>query len=316
MARIVIGELMDEAAVASLARDHEVHYEPDLVERRAELLAGLAGVEALIVRNRTRVDRELLAAAPALRVVGRLGVGLDNIDLEACRARGIAVCPATGANDVAVAEYTIAALLLLLRGAFFATAAVLDGSWPRETAIGREAMGRTLGLVGFGRIAREVAARARTLGMAITGFDPLLPAEDPAWAGAARQPTLEDLLATADVVSLHVPLTAETRGLLDAARIARMRPGAVLINTARGPVVDAAAVASALREGRLAGAALDVFDPEPPGPDLLATLRGCPNLILTPHIAGITVESNRRVSTMVADAVRRVLEAPAGDLRT
>ncbi len=315
MARIVIGELMDEAAVASLASDHEVRYEPDLVERRAELLAGLAEVEALIVRNRTRVDRELLAAAPALRVVGRLGVGLDNIDLEACRARGIAICPATGANDVAVAEYTIAAMLILLRGAFFATAAVLDGSWPREASIGREAMGRTLGLVGFGRIAREVAARARALGMAIGSFDPLLPRDDPAWTSVARQPSLEDLLEAADVVSLHVPLTAETRGLLDAARIARMRPGAVLINTARGPVVDAAAVVTALREGRLAGAALDVFDPEPPGPDLLETLRGCPNLILTPHIAGITVESNRRVSTMVADAVRRVLEAPAGALR-
>jgi len=315
MARIVIGELMDEAAVASLARDHEVRYEPDLVERRAELLAGLARVEALIVRNRTRVDRELLAAAPSLRVVGRLGVGLDNIDLEACRARGIAVCPATGANDAAVAEYTIGALLLLLRGAFFATAAVLDGSWPREASIGREATGKTLGLVGFGRIAREVAARARALGMAIGAFDPLLPPDDPAWAGVARQPTLEDLLASADVASLHVPLTAETRGLLDARRIARMRPGAILINTARGPVVDAAAVATALREGRLAGAALDVFDPEPPGPELLATFRGCPNLILTPHIAGITVESNRRVSAMVAEAVRRVLEAPAGALR-
>jgi (S)-sulfolactate dehydrogenase len=308
MARIVISELMDAAAVEGLARDQTVLYDPELVDRREELLAAVGGAEALIVRNRTRVDAELLAAAAALRVVGRLGVGLDNIDLEACRARGIAVHPATGANDVAVAEYVIAAILLLLRGAFGATASVLEGRWPREASIGREAMGRTLGLVGYGRIAREVAARARALGMAIAAFDPFLGEADPAWAAVVRHSSLEGLLATADVVSLHVPLTAETRGLLDARRIAAMRPGAILVNTARGPVVEAAAVAAALRAGRLAGAALDVFEEEPPSAEAARVFAGCPNLILTPHVAGITVESNVRVSAMVAEAVRRVLE--------
>jgi (S)-sulfolactate dehydrogenase len=308
MARIVISELMEEAAVADLARDHTVLYRSDLVDRREELLAAVAGAEALIVRNRTRIDAELLAAAPALRVVGRLGVGLDNIDLAACRARGVAVCPATGANDVAVAEYVIGAILLLLRGAFGATASVLEGRWPREASIGREAMGRTLGLVGYGRIAREVAARARALGMAIAAFDPFLGEADPAWAAVVRHSSLEGLLATADVVSLHVPLTAETRGLLDARRIAAMRPGAILVNTARGPVVEAAAVAAALRAGRLAGAALDVFEEEPLSAEAARVFAGCPNLILTPHVAGITVESNARVSAMVAEAVRRVLE--------
>jgi (S)-sulfolactate dehydrogenase len=308
MARIVISELMDAAAVEGLARDQTVLYDPELVDRREELLAAVGGAEALIVRNRTRVDAELLAAAAALRVVGRLGVGLDNIDLEACRARGIAVHPATGANDVAVAEYVIAAILLLLRGAFGATASVLEGRWPREASIGREAMGRTLGLVGYGRIAREVAARARALGMAIAAFDPFLGEADPAWAAVVRHSSLEGLLATADVVSLHVPLTAETRGLLDARRIAAMRPGAILVNTARGPVVEAAAVAAALRAGRLAGAALDVFEEEPPSAEAARVFAGCPNLILTPHVAGITVESNARVSAMVAEAVRRVLE--------
>ena len=308
MPRIVISELMDEAAVADLARDHEVFYRPDLVDRREELLAAVAPAGALIVRNRTRVDTELLAAAPRLRVVGRLGVGLDNIDLEACRARGIEVRPATGANDVAVAEYVIAAILLLLRGAFAATPRVLEGAWPREASIGREACGKRLGLVGFGRIAREVAARARALGMAIAAFDPLLPEDDPAWAGVERQATLEGLLAAADVVSLHVPLTRETRGLLDARAIAGMRPGAILINTARGPVVDVRAVAAALRAGRLGGAALDVFEEEPLSAEAARIFVGCPNLILTPHVAGVTVESNARVSAMVAEAVRRVLE--------
>lgn len=308
MARIVISELMDAAAVADLARYHEVLYAPDLVDRRDELRAALAEAEALIVRNRTRVDAELLAAAPRLRVVGRLGVGLDNIDVDACRARGIAVCPATGANDVAVAEYVIGAILLLLRGAFAATPRVLEGAWPREASIGREAFGKRLGLVGFGRIGREVAARARALGMAVAAFDPLLPEGDAAWGGVGRHATLEGLLGAAEVVSLHVPLTAETRGLLDARAIAAMRPGAVLINTARGPVVDAAAVAAALRSGHLGGAALDVFEEEPLSARAASIFAGCPNLILTPHVAGITVESNARVSAMVAAAVRRVLE--------
>ncbi len=308
MAGIVISELMDEAAVAGLRAGRAVLYDPGLVDRPAELRAALAEAEALIARNRTRVDAELLAAAPRLRVVGRLGVGLDNIDLAACRARGVAVCPATGANDVAVAEYVIAATLLLLRGAFAATPRVLEGSWPREASIGREAMGRRLGLVGFGRIAREVAARARALGMAIAAFDPLLPEGDAAWGGVERHATLEGLLGAAEVVSLHVPLTPETRGLLDARAIAAMRPGAILINTARGPVVDAAAVAAALRSGHLGGAALDVFEAEPLSARAASIFAGCPNLILTPHVAGITVESNARVSAMVADAVRRVLE--------
>ena len=308
MAEIVICELMDEAAVAGLRAGRAVLYEPGLVDRPAELRAALAPARALIVRNRTRVDEELLAAGPGLVVVGRLGVGLDNIDLAACRARGVAVCPATGANDVAVAEYVIAAMLILLRGAFAATARLLEGGWPREASIGREAMGRRLGLVGFGRIAREVAARARALGMAIAAFDPLLPEGDAAWGGVERHATLEGLLGAADVVSLHVPLTPQTRGLLDARAIAAMRPGAILINTARGPVVDAAAVAAALRRGHLGGAALDVFEEEPLPAAAAAVFAGCPNLILTPHVAGITVESNARVSAMVADAVRRALE--------
>lgn len=308
MAEIVISELMDEAAVAGLREGRAVLYDPGLVDRPAELRAALTSARALIVRNRTRVDEELLAAGPGLVVVGRLGVGLDNIDLAACRARGVAVCPATGANDVAVAEYVIAAILILLRGAFAATARLLEGGWPREASIGREAMGRRLGLVGFGRIAREVAARARALGMAIAAFDPLLPEDHPAWGGVERHATLEGLLGAADVVSLHVPLTPQTRGLLDARAIAAMRPGAILINTARGPVVDAAAVAAALRRGHLGGAALDVFEEEPLPAAAAAVFAGCPNLILTPHVAGITVESNARVSAMVADAVRRVLE--------
>jgi (S)-sulfolactate dehydrogenase len=300
---VVIAEFMDESAVDTLRQRFAVTYDAGLVDRRGELLERMATAPALIVRNRTQVNAELLAAAPKLRVVGRLGVGLDNIDVAACQARGIEVIPATGANALAVAEYVVAMALVLLRGAYLSTAPITAGEWPRaRLSEGREAAGKTLGLVGFGGIGRLTAGMARALGMKTIAYDPLLPADAPAWneTGTGRR-TLEALLAEADVVSLHVPLTDATRNLLDGARIAAMKPGAVLINTARGGIVDEAALAASLRTGHLAGAALDVFEREPlPAGSPLA---GVPNLILTPHIGGVTREANARVSTLIADKV-------------
>ena len=269
--------------------------------------AKLANAAALIVRNRTQVDADLLAMAPQLKVVGRLGVGLDNIDTAACAARGVEVIPATGANAQAVAEYVIATAMLLLRTAYQSTMAVAAGEWPRGVlGNGREIAGTTLGLIGFGGIGRLTAKLALALGMRSVGYDPQVPAASPIWAAHhADARTLDALLAEADVVSLHVPLTESTRNLIDAARLARMKPEAILINTARGGVVDEAAVASALRAGRLGGAALDVFEREPLAAG--SPLAGCPNLILTPHVAGVTRESNARVSTLIADKVAAAL---------
>lgn len=313
MREIVVTEFMDEAAVQDLRRDFAVHYDQGLADRPDELAGLLADCRGLVVRNRTQVRAALLDAAPQLLVVGRLGVGLDNIDLEACRARGVEVCPATGANDEAVAEYVVAAALVLLRGAWFATEAVRAGSWPREAAsAGREVAGKRMGLVGLGRTAREVARRARTLGMEVAAFDPHLPPDDAAWRGVASV-DLATLAARSDVLSLHVPLTPETRHLASAGLIARMRTGAVLVNAARGGVVDEAALAAALREGRLAGAALDVFEVEPLTAEAGAVFAGVPNLILTPHVAGVTAESNVRVSAATAANVRRVLRERPGD---
>jgi len=307
---IVIAEFMDEAAVADLAARHTVHYDPDLVDRRDDLLARCAEADALIVRNRTRVDAALLAAAPRLRAVGRLGVGLDNIDLPACAARGIQVLPATGANARAVAEYVVATVMLLLRGAYTHTDAVAGGHWPR-TALsgGLEVEGRTLGIVGFGAIGQLAARLARGLDMRIAAHDPLLPADAPAWAEAGARPMeLDELLAASDAVSLHLPLLPATAGLFDAARLARMKPGAVLVNTARGGIVDEAALAAALRGGSLRGAAIDVFGQEPlPAGSPLAD---APNLILTPHVAGLTEEANVRVSSLVARRVAEALDTP------
>ena len=223
--------------------------------------------------------------------------------------------PATGANARAVAEYVIGTLLVLLRGAYGASAAVADGQWPRAAlSDGLEAHGRTLGVVGFGGIGRLVATLARGLGMRVVGHDAALPAGHPAWGECGVEScSLDALLERADAVSLHLPLTPDTRRLFDAARISRMRAGAVLINTSRGGIVDEPALAEALRAGRLRGAALDVFEAEPlpaggPLAGLLADIRqgrlsAPPGLILTPHIAGLTREANARVSDMVASGV-------------
>ncbi|MGR3755696.1 MAG: hydroxyacid dehydrogenase [Tranquillimonas sp.] len=305
--KIVVSEFMDRSALTRFGAEYSVLYDPALVDDRDRLLAELADARGLIVRNRTVVDAPLLAAAPALRVVGRLGVGLDNIDLLACAERGVKVRPATGANTLSVAEYVIGTMLVLLRGAYGLNHAMLRGDWPRETASGAEAAGRCLGLVGFGEIGRAVAHRARALGMSVAAHDPFLPADDPAWNGV-RRCGFDELLGRADVLSLHVPLTEETWGLIDEKALGAMRPRAILINTARGGVVDEAALASALRLGRLGGAALDVFVTEPLTEQAAAVFAGTPNLILTPHVAGVTGEGNGRVSAVTVGNVLRELE--------
>jgi (S)-sulfolactate dehydrogenase len=224
----------------------------------------------------------------------------------------VAVLPATGANARAVAEYVVATALLFLRGAYLSSDAVAAGAWPR-TALsnGREAAGSTLAVVGFGDIGQLVATLARAIGMTIVGYDPAQPQDAPCWeATGARPMPLDEALRAADVVTLHVPLTAATRTLLNAERLALLPSHAVLINTSRGGIVDEAALASALREGRLGGAALDVFAQEPLQSG--SVLAGVPNLILTPHIAGLTVQSNARVSTLVAT---RIAQALSGELQ-
>lgn len=307
MPDIVISEFMSDLAVARLARRYDTLYDPGLVDRPQELAEAVREARVLITRNRTQVRGALLDQATRLVCVGRLGVGLDNIDIDACRERGIAVYPASGANDLSVAEYVITAALALLRGAWFSSADVAAGLWPRQRLIGRELAGRTMGLVGFGAIAREVAWRAQALRMQVIAHDPHLPASDAAWSTARNVP-LDVLLENADVVSLHVPLTDTTRRMIGPAQLARMKKSAVLVNAARGGVVDEAALAAALRDSQIGGAALDVFETEPLTADAGAVFAGIPNLVLTPHIAGVTEESNERVSELVADLVTAHLE--------
>ena len=311
MARIVICEFMDERAVAQLRAQHDVLYDAGLQKDAPRLLQEAANCDALIVRNLTQVRGDLLAAlvtSKRCKVIGRLGVGLDNIDVPGCEAAGMAVIPATGANALSVAEYVITSALMLLRGAFMCTPGVASGQWPRSAVSnGREMAGQTLGVIGFGSIGQLTAQKARALGMNVIAFDAMLPADSAVFAqNGVTQVALDDLVKRSDVVTLHVPLVDSTRGLFNAARIASMKPGAVLINTSRGHILDVSAVASALRSGQLGGAAVDVFDVEPMPAN--ADLQGCPNLLLTPHISGLSFQSNERVSFMIAEKVLACLK--------
>ncbi len=303
---ILITEFMSEAAVGQLSAEHKTVYAPDLADKQGKIPDLLEGVRALIVRNRTQVTAELLNAAPDLQLVGRLGVGLDNIDLDACKARGVQVIPATGANTLSVAEYVVTNAANLLRNAYQANEAMLAGNWPRAECSGREIAGRRMGLVGFGAIAQETARLARAWGMETCAYDPFLPEDHPAWQRTEQMP-LEQVLLEADVISLHVPLTAETHHLINAERLSLMKDDAVLINAARGGVVDEAALAETMRAGGLFGAALDVFEKEPLTESASKQFNGLRNLILTPHIAGVTQDSNSRVSTMIAGLVLKRL---------
>lgn len=307
MARILITEFMDAPAVALLHQAHAVHYAPELVDQPEALLQAAADVDALIVRNRTQVRGALLQALVRCKVVGRLGVGLDNIDVPACQARGMQVIPATGANALSVAEYVIGTAMLLLRGAYQSQTAMVQGQWPRNAlSSGREIHGKTLGLIGFGSIGQLTARLAQGLGMRVQAHDALMANDHPVFASTGVQAvSLDTLLASSDVISLHVPLLPSTQNLINLARLAQVKPGAIVINSARGGVVDEAAVVSALRSGHLGGAALDVFEQEPLKSGAL--FADCPNLVLTPHIAGVSLESNERVSELIARKVLEVL---------
>jgi (S)-sulfolactate dehydrogenase len=305
--KIIITEFMDGAAVQWLQAQFEVVYDPDLHARRDALRQLLADADALIVRNRTQVDADLLALQSRLRVVGRLGVGLENIDVDACSSRNIQVMPATGANAAAVAEYVVCTAMMLLRQAYGATASVMQGQWPRDQlAAGREIAGKTLGLIGLGSVGGRTAQLAHAMGMRTIAYDPGADTAHDIWKTVSPCADIESVLAHADVVSLHVPLIDTTRDLIDAKRLSQMKKGAVLINVARGGVVNEAALADSLKSGHLGGAAIDVYTEEP----LVASsvLAGVPRLILTPHIAGVTQESNTRVSQMIAERVAECIQ--------
>jgi len=269
----------------------------------AGLSKALADADAVIIRSEHQFNAKLIKAAPQLRLIARAGVGVENVDLAAATARGIVVLNAPGANSIAVAELAMALMMALFRRIHLADRSLKDGAWDRSLFAGHELSGKVLGLVGFGRIGREVALRARAFGMDVIAYDPFI---TPAAAQAAdiSLVKLPELLTHADVVSLHLPLTDQTRHIIGAAQLKRMKPGAYVINTARGGIIDEGALKTALQRGTIAGCALDVFEHEPPNDRWFA---GMDNVIVTPHLGAATTESQTKVSIEIAQAVCRAL---------
>lgn len=300
--KIIVSEFMDTAAIEWLAERHNVHYDPELALNRAELRQALLDAHGLIVRNRTRVNADLIGAASNLVVVGRLGVGLENIDTDYCATRHISVVAATGANAAAVAEYVVCMAMGLLRKFLFSSAKVAAGEWPRmPLTTGREIAGKTIGIVGFGSVGQTVARHAKAVGMRVVAFDPHLPNDHPAWSSLADSRTLEALLQESDVVSVHVPWAPDNVNLINVNALKTMKKTAVLIQVSRGGVVSETDLAAALRMETIAAAAVDVYECEPLAAD--SVLADVPNLFLTPHIAGVTIESNERVSALIAQRI-------------
>jgi D-3-phosphoglycerate dehydrogenase len=300
--RVLVSDPLAPAATALLKAAAGISLEEVKGLSEEQLLPRVGEIEAWIVRSGTRVTRRLIDAAPRLRWVARAGAGLDNIDVPAARERGIAVLNVPGANSVAVAELTMGLLLALFRRIPAADASLRRGAWEKSKLMGRELRGKTLGIVGLGRIGREVARRALAFEMSCLAADPVVSEADGSAAGVTLLP-LHELLARADIVTLHVPATAETRGLIGAAEIARMRRGAVLVNAARGGLVDEAALHAALASGALSGAALDVYATEPP---LASPLLSLPNVVATPHLGASTIEAQEAVGEEI---VRLLLSA-------
>lgn len=282
----------------------------EILRKYARVLEGspddYAGeIDALIVRSSTRVDRDRIkAATPRLKVIGRAGVGVDNIDLESAHEFGVRVVNAPHASTIAVAEHTLALMLALVRHIPEANARMRAGQWPKKEMMGNELYGKTLGVIGLGRIGSEVARRAAAFQMRVISFDPYIDAEQQERQGAQASP-LDALLAQADFVTLHLPLTDETSGFLDQAALKKMKPEARVICTARGGLIDENELLKALRNKQIAGAALDVFADEPPRNDELINH---PDIITTPHIAAQTVEAQHRVAVDIAEEVLAALQ--------
>ncbi len=302
--KIVIADALPDSA-AELLRAEGWTVDALAGRPRDELLQALKDADGLIVRSTTRVDASLIESAPRLRVVARAGTGVDNVDLDAASARGILVLNAPGANSISVAEHTCALMLTLGRSIALADTAMKDGRWTKQELLGTELRGKTLGLVGLGRVGQEVAVRAHAFGMRVIALDPFIKEGVAGDLGVALV-SLDELCAQSDFISLHVPATDSTRQMFDADQLAKCKPGLRLINTARGDLIDEAALADAIEAGRIGGAGLDVFTTEPPTDRRLVSLS---QVVATPHIAGATAEAQQLVGEETAASVRDYLRS-------
>jgi D-3-phosphoglycerate dehydrogenase len=304
MHKVLVTDTIAESGLDILraADDVELDYRPGL--KGQELLDAVAQSDALITRSGTAVTPELVNAGTRLRIVGRAGVGLDNVDVDAATARGILVINAPTANIMSATEHTMAMLLALCRNIPEAHASVKRGEWTRSKFMGTELDGKTLGVIGLGRIGSRVTIRARGFGMRVIAYDPYIAESGYDKVGAAKV-TLEQLLAQADVITVHTPSTDETRGMINAAEFEKMKDGAIVLNIARGGIYDEQALADALNRGKVAGAAVDVYVEEPPSKD--HPLLNAKNIILSPHIGANTIEAQDRVAVQTSEMVIQAL---------
>jgi D-3-phosphoglycerate dehydrogenase len=299
--RILVAESLASEGIDLLRAQHDVDERPGLP--REVLLAILPEYDALVVRSQVQVDAEAIAAGTRLQVIGRAGVGVDNVDLDSATRAGITVVNAPTGNTIAAAEHTLALLYGVARRIAAADASVRRGEWKRAQFTGNELRGRTLGIVGLGKIGQAIAARAIAMEMTVLASDPFVTVEQAAHHGVELV-SFDAILERSDVITVHVPMTRATRGLIGRDQLARMKQGAILLNVARGGVIDEAAVAAALHDGHLGGAGIDVFEQEPPtGSPLL----DAPNTLLTPHLGASTAEAQVAVAEEIADQVLDVL---------
>ena len=303
MKKLLITEIMDEQEVQKLQSMFTTIYDPNLFNNEKKIIELIPDMDALIVRNNTLVNETILAASKQLKVIGRLGVGLNNINVELCKKKNITIIPATGANTVSVAEYVISCMLLLSRKVFNATKSVVAGDWPRTKFMhGLELYNQTLGIIGLGSIGKAVATRAKSFDMNIISYDPLIKETNSEFS-YIQMKSLEEIFTQSDIITLHIPLNADTKNLINKDKIQLMKKGSILINTSRGEVVDENALIASLKSHHLGGAALDVFNQEPLTKENANKFKDISNLICTPHISGLSEQANKRVSSMIANSV-------------
>jgi len=303
--KVLIADSISQRGVDELSRGEELDVAIKTGLSEQELIGIIPSFGGLIVRSQTRVTADILNAAAKLRVVGRAGVGVDNVDVEAATRRGVVVLNAPGGNTISTAEHAFSLLLAVARKISQADANIRSKNWDKKNFEGVELYNKTLGVIGMGRIGSELSRRAIAFGMRVVAYDPYLSATRARSLQVELVDELDDLLASADFISLHTPLTAETRHVLDAARLQKTKRGVRIINCARGGLIDETALVQALADGHIAGAALDVFEIEPLPPD--SPLRSAPNLVLTPHLGASTAEAQESVGIEIAQSIREVL---------
>lgn len=296
--KVLVADKLSEAGVAALAEHVEVDVRTGLA--KDELIAAIGDYDGVVVRSATQIDADVIAAGDRLKVIARAGIGLDNVDVEAATTRGVLVCNAPQSNVISAAEHTVALLLAMVRRIPEAHESLRGGEWKRNELQGMELHGKTLGLLGLGRVGALVAQRCHAFGMRLLAYDPYVSAERAARMGVELVDTVPELCAQADVLSVHLPKSAETVGIIGEAELRAMQPSARVVNTARGGIVDEDALYTALSEGWIAGAALDVFSTEPMTDSKLFTLD---NIVVTPHLGASTAEAQDKAGTMVAEAV-------------